>query len=465
MEKQLPKNWVECKLGELATVQSGGTPSRGINSYWNGDIPWVKISDIKEMYVDKTTEFITEEGLKNSSTRIFPKGTILFTIFATLGKIGILNIDAATNQAIAGITPSNFIDDKYLTYSLINLSNSISEYGKGVAQKNINQAILKDTIIPLPPLQEQSRIVEKLDNMFYQLETIKASMANIPLLLKDFRQQVLSQAVTGKLTEEWRVGKELEEWKYEFAKDCCEKVQSGGTPKGSNFATSGIPFLKVYNIVNNKIDFEYNPQYVSDKIQNSQIKKSITFPDDVIMNIVGPPLNKIAIIPDDYPEWNLNQAITLFRVKDYLSNKFLYYFFCRGSSVKSLVNETKGVVGQVNISLSQCRDFSIPIPSIKEQQEIVSRIESLFAKADIIEKQYKTLKQKIEDLPQAILHKAFKGELVEQLESDGDAKELLAAIQKLKAGVAKVVQRKATTNKVKTYSENAAIFGMVAEPK
>ena len=122
MEKQLPKNWVECTLGELATVQSGGTPSRGINIYWNGNIPWVKISDIKEMYVDKTAEFITEEGLENSSTRIFPKGTILFTIFATLGKIGILNIDAATNQAIAGITPSKAIDDKYLTYALIDLS-------------------------------------------------------------------------------------------------------------------------------------------------------------------------------------------------------------------------------------------------------------------------------------------------------------------------------------------------------
>jgi type I restriction enzyme S subunit len=256
-------------------------------------------------------------------------------------------------------------------------------------------------------------------------------MAKVPLLLKDFRQQVLTQAVTGKLTEEWRKGKELE-WDYELAKDCCEKVQSGGTPKGSNFNTSGIPFLKVYNIVNNKIDFEYNPQYVSELIQNSQIKKSITYPGDVIMNIVGPPLNKIAIIPNDYPEWNLNQAISLFRTKKYLSNKFLYYFFCEGSSVKSLINETKGVVGQVNISLSQCRDFSIPIPSEKEQQEIVSRVESLFAKADAIEKQYETLKAKIENLPQAILHKAFKGELTEQLDTDGDARGLLREIEMLK---------------------------------
>ena len=461
MKKQLPKNWVECTLGELATVQSGGTPSRGINSYWNGNIPWVKISDIKEMYVVKTAEFITEEGLENSSTRIFPKGTILFTIFATLGKIGILNIDAATNQAIAGITPSKAIDDKYLTYALIDLSNSISEYGKGVAQKNINQAILKDTIIPLPPLPEQHRIVSKLDTLFAQLETIKTSMADIPLLLKDFRQQVLTQAITGKLTEEWRKGKELEKWRTELAQDCCEKVQSGGTPKGSNFDTSGIPFLKVYNIVKNKIDFEYNPQYVSESMQNSQIKKSITFPGDIIMNIVGPPLNKIAIIPDDYPEWNLNQAITLFRTKKYLSNKFLYYFFCEGNPVNKLVNETRGVVGQVNISLSQCRNFIIPIPSPEEQQEIVRRVESLFAKADAIEEQYKTLKASIDTLPQALLHKAFKGELTEQLEGDGDAMELLKQIQELKKSAVK--PKKATTKKVKNYPENKEVLGMVAE--
>lgn len=432
MKTQLPKKWVETTLGELALIQSGGTPSRSNKDYWDGDVPWIKISDIKDLYVNEATEYITQEGLKNSAARIFPKGTILFTIFATIGRIGILNFEAATNQAIAGITPTNKINHKYLTYSLIDLSNSILEQGKGVAQKNINQAILKDTIIPLPPLFEQDRIVSKLDLLFGKLDSIKISMTNIPLLLKDFRQQVLTQAITGKLTEKWREEKVLSKWKNELAQNCCEKVQSGGTPKGSNFETSGIPFLKVYNIVKNQIDFDYNPQFVSEMIQNSQIKKSIAYPGDVIMNIVGPPLNKIAIIPNDYPEWNLNQAITLFRTKKYLSNKFLYYFFCEGSAVNSLINETRGVVGQVNISLSQCRNFLIPIPTLGEQDEIVKRVESLFAKADAIEKQYKSLKEKIDNLPQALLHKAFKGELTEQLDSDGDAKDLLKAIEEMR---------------------------------
>src|SRR5690606_10643031 len=91
---------------------------------------------------------------------------------------------------------------------LLELSSSILNEGKGVAQKNINQTILKNTLIPLPPLPEQTRIVNKLDNLFGQLEKIKESLEKIPQLLKDFRQQVLTQAVTGKLTAEWREGKE-----------------------------------------------------------------------------------------------------------------------------------------------------------------------------------------------------------------------------------------------------------------
>lgn len=412
MGNELPKGWKCVKLSDLSEIQSGGTPSRSNSSYWNGNIPWVKISDIKGKYITETEEFITEEGMSNSSAKMFERGTIIFSIFATIGKVAILDIDATTNQALVGLKNNNQIDKTFLVYALTELSERISNLGKGVAQKNINISILKEVEIPLPPLEEQKQIAEKLDKLFDQIESIKKSTERIPELLKNFRQQILTYAVTGKLTEDWRKDKHLDEWRVELAKDCCEKVQSGGTPKGSKFETVGIPFLKVYNIVNNKIDFESEPQYVSEEIQNSQIKKSITYPGDVIMNIVGPPLNKVAIIPDTYKEWNLNQAITLFRPKEYLNNKYLYYFFCEGSSVNSVIDKTRGVVGQVNISLSQCRDFSISIPPMEEQLEIVKRIEVLFNILDDAERRYQLLCDKLDKLPQALLCKTFKGKLV-----------------------------------------------------
>ena len=113
------------RLGDICEIQSGGTPARSNCTYWEGGtIPWVKISDIKGKHLNKTEEYITESGLQNSSAKLFPKGTILYTIFATLGETCILDIDAATNQAIAGLTvKSDNICREYLYYYLFSLKS------------------------------------------------------------------------------------------------------------------------------------------------------------------------------------------------------------------------------------------------------------------------------------------------------------------------------------------------------
>ncbi len=176
------------------------------------------------------------------------------------------------------------------------------------------------------------------------------------------------------------------------------------------------------------------------------MKKSICLPGDILMNIVGPPLNIIAIVPNSYNEWNHNWAITLFRTKSYLNNIFLHYFFCERSSIKSLYNETQGAVGQVNISLSKCREFKILIPPLEEQQEIAQRVEASFAQADMLEAPYESLKAKIEKLPQALLAKAYRGELIPQDPTDESASVLL---QKIKAEAAKGGKKKEKNGQVK----------------
>lgn len=155
------------RLGDICEIQSGGTPARSKRDYWeNGTIPWVKISDIKGKHLENTEEFITDEGLKNSSAKVFPKGTILYTIFATLGETCILNIDAATNQAIAGITiKSDGVHREYLYYYLSSLKSEVNQMGRGVAQNNINMSILRNLPIQLPPLDEQRRIAATLDKV------------------------------------------------------------------------------------------------------------------------------------------------------------------------------------------------------------------------------------------------------------------------------------------------------------
>ena len=155
------------RLGDICEIQSGGTPARSNCTYWEGGtIPWVKISDIKGKHLNKTEEYITESGLQNSSAKLFPKGTILYTIFATLGETCILDIDAATNQAIAGLTvKSDIIYREYLYYYLFSLKSVVDNLGRGVAQNNINMSILRNLPVPLPPLDEQRHIAVVLDKV------------------------------------------------------------------------------------------------------------------------------------------------------------------------------------------------------------------------------------------------------------------------------------------------------------
>ena len=155
-------------LGELCNIVSGGTPSRSKAEYWTeGTIPWIKIGNIKGKYVNEADEYITRAGLDGSSAKMLVKGTVLYTIFATLGEVGILGIDACTNQAIAGLTikDTNQLNIDYLYYYLKSKKSYINKISRGVAQNNINISMLKSFELPLPEICKQEEIVAILDKV------------------------------------------------------------------------------------------------------------------------------------------------------------------------------------------------------------------------------------------------------------------------------------------------------------
>lgn len=440
MGKNQDNKWLFKELGEISTIKSGGTPSRAKKEYWNGEIPWVKISDISKEYINETSEFITPEGLKNSSTNIFPKGTILFTIFATIGKVGILNIDATTNQAIAGITPNEkVINSKFLTYSLRELALSLENQGKGVAQKNINLSILKSTKIPLPPLPEQERIVAKLDSIFAHLDVSKQGLGKIPVLLKEFRQAVLTQAVTGKLTEEWRKGKELAElvtkkvkkasrnllddkskdydffnlpinWEWKTISDVSDIKGGKRLPKGETLVRydTGLPYIKAGDLKKGTVLYdklEYLLPETQKKIKNYTISKG-----DVYITNVGACIGDSGIVPDELDGANLTENALKMCNQEGVINKYLA-FWLRSPISQKFIQQSILSAAQGKLALGRVEVFPIPLCSLEEQTEIVRRVEALFSKADAIEAQYKKLKEQIDQLPQAVLAKAFRGEV------------------------------------------------------
>lgn len=296
--------------------------------------------------------------------------------------------------------------------------------GNQLSMRNLSQDKLRALPIPVAPLAEQQRIADKLDTVLARVDACRDRLARVAPLLKRFRQSVLAAATLGRLTEDWR-GKGTSDWVTLRADDVCAKVQSGGTPKAGFTETTGVPFLKVYNIVNQRIDFEYRPQFVHPDVHAGELGKSRALPGDVLMNIVGPPLGKVAVLTDAAPEWNINQAITLFRPAERITSGWLYVLLCEGGAVRSVLDRTKGSVGQVNISLSQCRAFGFPVPTLEEQNEIVRRVETLFAFADRLEARLAQAQTAVDRLTPSLLAKAFRGELVPQYPADEPAAELL----------------------------------------
>ncbi len=207
-----------------------------------------------------------------------------------------------------------------------------------------------------------------------------------------------------------------EEWAFFKSEEICEKVQSGSTPRNNPFtATGDIPFLKVYNIVGQKINFKYKPQFISREIQESAISRSKVIENDVLMNIVGPPLGKIAIVTSEYPEWNINQAITLFRANpDFLDYRFLFYFLNEGSAIRSIHGDLKGSVGQVNISLTQCRNFMVPTPPLAEQKVIADKLDELLAHVESTKARLDSIPAILKSFRQSVLAAAVSGKLTEE---------------------------------------------------
>jgi len=152
------------RLGDVCQTFSGGTPSRTKADFFGGGVPWVKITDMLQGTVFTTDESLSEAGIANSSAKVLPKGTVLISIFATIGRTAVLGIEAATNQAIAGVVPKDTskLDSDYLRYFLDSKHGELNRAARGVAQPNINQGILRGLEIPILPLPEQRRIVDIL---------------------------------------------------------------------------------------------------------------------------------------------------------------------------------------------------------------------------------------------------------------------------------------------------------------
>lgn len=198
------KNWDKKKLGdpEIAKMSSGGTPSRGNSKYYNGDIVWLKSGELKDnLNIVNSEEKITEIALENSSAKIFDIGTVLLAMYgATVGKVGILGVPAATNQAVAAIKPNEKkLFNKYLFYFLKSLRKDLVGIGFGGAQPNISQTVVKKILIPLPNIDEQKKLIASFEAFLVIVDLLNKEIKKSDEYLKSLMPSVLAKAFNGEL--------------------------------------------------------------------------------------------------------------------------------------------------------------------------------------------------------------------------------------------------------------------------
>ena len=202
---QLPKDWKWKKLGDVGKIISGGTPSTAISEYWKGDINWIAPSDLtgyKKKTIKKGAKSITEFGLKNSSARLMPKGSVLFSSRAPIGYVVIADEELSTNQGFKSIIPNENIISDFLYYFLLASKRNAEQVSSGTTFKETSLSKFSELDLPLPPKPTQQAIVSKIEELFSELDKGIEQLKTAQQQLKTYRQSVLKWAFEGKLTND-----------------------------------------------------------------------------------------------------------------------------------------------------------------------------------------------------------------------------------------------------------------------
>lgn len=483
---QQPFGWTTTLLGGFGKWGSGGTPKRTEQRYFaGGTIPWLVIGDLNDAVVTSAATHITPAAIEESSAKLVPAGTLLIAMYGSIGKTGIAGIPCATNQAIATLQTYPDLDHRYVYRMLQWLRPRLVEQGKGGAQQNISQEVLKSQEAPVAPLAEQRRIADKLDTVLARVDSVNDRLARVAPLLKRFRQSVLAAAMSGELTTKWReqsppnddaaklhaaLLKDHEDagghgrgnasdptkeahdlihddlpggWQVALLKDCCAPGRpiTYGILKPGPELDHGIPYVRVADFPGNRLNLR-GIKRTSPEI-DAQYKRARLASGDLLLSIRGS-VGRVIEIPPELHGANITQDTARLSISARLCSRFIFLALLAPSTQRRMANAVRGVAVR-GINIGDVRALQIPLPALEEQVEIVRRVDLLFAYADRLEARLQAAQTAAERLTPALLAKAFRGELVPQDPNDEPASELLKRLTASRAAAPKAQRGRAAS--------------------
>lgn len=426
-----PKHWKVMPLRQLVIAQKGKKPIKLSESKFPDSVPYLDIEAVEKgkinQYADPySTVLATKED-------IFVVADGYRSGLVAKGMVG------AVGSTIISLKPL-VINSVYLFHFLNSKFEYLNKNTTGGSVLHLNQELFYDLEVPVPPLKEQENIVAELESKLsaYQNE-FKDAESELSKVV-DYRKSILEQAVTGQLTKSWRgrLGSETNKgglpssWKNTNIDTLTIFIGSGSTPNGgaSNYLDSGVTFIRSQNVYPDELrldDVAYISEAIHEQMQRSQLK-----PKDVLLNITGASIGRVAVVPDNFGEGNVNQHVCILRVyEDLILPNYLSLFLNSPIGHDQIMALQSGVTRQ-GLNYTQIRSIKISLPPISEQNEIIKQVTQHFNQIKLLETEQVEKINKINKLLQSILQMAFTGYITPSI-TDNTQIDLIKQVESARA--------------------------------
>jgi type I restriction enzyme S subunit len=484
----LPDGWVWVNVGCIVDVRTGATPLRSNLAYWQGgSIPWVTSGALNHLYIEQAEEYITPLAVTETNAKLFPSGSLLVAMYGegkTRGKVSELKIDAATNQACAALVFDEATEclKPYIKLYFLKNYQDIRRQSSGGVQPNLNLSIIKQTQVPLAPLNEQQRIVAAIETQFTRLDAAVTALKRSQANLKRYRAAVLKAACEGRLVpteaalaqaegrayepaaalldrilaerrRKWEAENPKKKYQEPVAPDtsALPELPEGwcwvsldiiaqvrtGVAKGRKFDDQDVvslPYLRVANVQDGYLDLS---EIKTIEILANEIERYRLKPHDILFNEGGDrdKLGRGAIWSGDIKDCiHQNHVFAARLYTSAVAPKWVNFVRQLTYARDHFWKQASQTTNLASINSTNLRSLPIPIPTLDEQARIISEVERRLSLIDQLEKTIKTDLARANRLRQSILKRAFAGQLVPQDPNDEPASVLLERIQAAKHG-------------------------------
>ncbi|WP_081442006.1 restriction endonuclease subunit S [Mariprofundus ferrooxydans] len=370
----IPEGWKKYRIEDICDVVGGGTPERSRSDFWNGCIPWVSPTEVTSLsgrYIEKTKEYISDEGLARSSAKLLPVGTVLMTSRASIGYPAINSVPMTTNQGFQSLKCREKVYNEYLYQLILFVRPELEKMSAGSTFQEISSTNVKAIKLLLPPLPEQKKIASILTSVDEVIEKQEAQISKLQDLKKAMMQELLTKGIGHTEFKDSPVGMIPKGWEV-VRLGKYVKLQGGYAFKSENFTDKGVPVVRISNISKSG-DVDLSNAAFHDEINISEAFE-VSHSDSLIA-MSGATTGKVGRYNFREKAY-LNQRVGKFVSKGMVEMSYIHHVVSSSSFTEKLLIDAIGGA-QPNISGGQIEGVEIAFPPLDEQKNISSILDSI----------------------------------------------------------------------------------------